>query len=345
MTPHEPPRARAPRALLLAVVGALVAVAAGCGDDAEPVAAGDPRPVELILDWFPNADHAGVYGAIEQGYLAEQGIDLEPTVPSDPAAALKQVAAGRAPFAISYEPEVLLARAQDIPVKAVAAIVVHPLNAVLVREDRGITRPADLAGKVVGAAGLPSDRPLLDTVVASDGGDPAAVETKNVGFNLAPALASGQVDALIGAYWNVEVPELEAKGVEVETFRLEEHGVPDYDELVLVTSDAVAREDPELIRAVLRGLRRGQDWAAADQAGAADHLLAANPDLDREVLLEQLRLTAPVLSPTDGPTLGLDPAEWEAYTAWMREAGILTAPLRASDAVTAEFLPAEEEER
>ena len=327
-------------ALLLAALIALVALA-GCGDDPDEPSA-DLRRVELILDWFPNADHAGVYGAIEQEYFADEGLRVDPVVPSDPAAALKQVGRGRAPFAISYEPDVLLARSQGIPVRAVAAIAVHPLNSVIVRTDRGIARPADLAGKTVGAAGLPFDRPLLDTVVRADGGDPTGIRVKNVGFNLAPALAGGQVDALVGAYWNVELPELEHQDIGVDVFRLEDFGVPDYDELVVVTSDELAREEPELVRALLRGLQRGQDWAAADQAGAADHLLDANPDLDRDVLLEQLRLTAPLLSPSEQPTLSLDPAEWEAYAAWMRENGILRKPVAVGDAVTREFLPPED---
>ena len=327
------------RRVIAAVLAAVLALAlAACGDEPEAPDGGAER-VELILDWFPNADHAGIYGAIEQGYFEDEGLQVAPTVPSDPAAALKQVGAGRAPFAISYEPDVLLARAEGIPVKAVAALAVHPLNSVIVRTDRGIERPADLAGKTVGAAGLPFDRPLLDTVVRADGGDPSSIRLRNVGFNLAPALAAGQVDALVGAYWNVEVPELEHQGVEVEVFRLEEFGVPDYDELVVVTSDEIARDRPTLVEALLRGLERGQDWAATDQAGAADHLLDANPDLDRDVLAEQLRLTAPLLSPSDQPTLALDPAEWEGYAAWMRGNGILTRPVEVADAVTDEFLP------
>ena len=326
------------RVLAAALAAALALTLAACGDEPDPPDGGAER-VGLILDWFPNADHAGIYGAIEQGYFEDEGLEVAPTVPSDPAAALKQVGAGRAPFAISYEPDVLLARAEGVPVKAVAALVVHPLNSVIVRSDRGIDSPADLAGKTVGAAGLPFDRPLLDTVVRADGGDPSSIRLRNVGFNLAPALAAGQVDALVGAYWNVEVPELQHQGVDVKVFRLEEFGVPDYDELVVVTSDEIARDRPALVEALLRGLERGQDWAATDQAGAADHLIDANPDLDRDVLAEQLRLTAPLLSPSDQPTLALDPAEWEGYAAWMRGNGILTRPVDVADAVTDEFLP------
>lgn len=317
-----------------------LAVTIGCGDDdAQPAA--DAERVEVVLDWFPNADHAGVYGAVGEGYFAEEGLDVRPTVPSDPAAALKQVAAGRAPFAISYEPEVLIARSQGVPVVAVAALVTHPLNSVIVRSDRDISGPADLEGRTVGAAGVPSDRPLLDAVVRSDGGDPSQVRMRNVGFSLSPALASGRVDAVIGAYWNIEVVELERQGVDVEAFRLEEHGVPDYDELVVVTSDEVARDRPELVEAFLRGLRTGQDWAATDITGAAEHLVEANRDLDPEVVREQVRQTAELLSPPDEPTLTIDPQEWSAFAGWMRENDLLTEPVTVPDAVTDRFLPEE----
>ena len=332
-----------PRRVLAALIGAvaLVAgVAAACGDD-DPAPADGTERVSLILDWFPNADHAGIFGAVEEGYLAEEGLEVETTVPSDPAAALKQVGAGRAPFAISYEPEVLLARSQGIPVVAVGARVTHPLNSLIARADREITRPRDLEGKTVGIAGVPSDRPLLDAVVRSDGGDPAEVKVRTIGFNLSPALAAGKVDAVIGAYWNIELVELERQGVEVTAFRLEEHGVPDYDELVVVTSDEIARDRPELVEAFLRGLRAGQDWAATDQTGAVEHLVAANPDLERETLKEQVRLTADLISPPDEPTLAISPAEWEAFAAWMRDSGLLTETVDVGAAVTDRFLPEE----
>jgi putative hydroxymethylpyrimidine transport system substrate-binding protein len=327
------------RAVLVVLALALVAgVAAGCGGD-DPGPAADAERVRLILDWFPNTDHAGIYGAIGEGYFADEGLDVRPEVPSDPAAALKQVGAGRAPFAISYEPEVLLARSQGVPVVAVGALITHPLNSIIVRSDRGIGRPRDLEGKVVGAAGVPSDRPLLDTVVRADGGDPEKVRMRNVGFNLNPALAAGRVDAVIGAYWNIELVELRREGIDARAFRLEEHGVPDYDELVVVTSDEVARERPELVRAFLSGLRRGQDWAATDRAGAVDRLVEANADLNRETVAEQLALTADLLSPPDEPTLSVDPREWARFADWMRESGWLSEAVDVRAAVTDRFLP------
>jgi len=327
-----------PRALALIaplLVLALALLSACGGDDGTSGTTAGTQRAEVILDWFPNADHAGLLAARERGYFREAGVEVTTTVPSDPAAALTQVAAGRAPFALSYEPEVLLARARGIPVRAVGALVAQPLNAVIARADRGIRRPRDLEGRTVGIAGVPSDRPLLDAVVRADGGDPARVRTRTVGFTLAPALTAGRVDAIIGAYWNIEVPEIEARGVETVVMRLERHGVPTYDELVLVTSDRVARERPELVRAVLAGLARGQSWAAGDADGAAALVAAANPDLSRRVLPEQVRLTAPLLS----RDLALLPARWRTYADWMRRNGLLRGKVDVARAADPSFLP------
>jgi putative hydroxymethylpyrimidine transport system substrate-binding protein len=327
--------------VLLAAALACVAVVSACGEDSDDPPEPQAQSVRLILDWFPNPDHAGIYGAIDEGYFADEGVDVTAEVPSDPAAALKRLAAGRAQFAISYEPEVILARASGVPVVAVGALVTRPLNSVIVRTDRGITTPKDLEGKTVGAAGVPSDRPLLDAVVRSDGGDPSKVTVRNVGYNLSPALAAGKVDAVIGAYWNIELIDLERKGLPVAALRLDENGVPSYDELVVVTSDEVARETPELVRAFLRGLRTGQDWAATDVTGAVAALVDANKDLDPETVEAQLEATAEVLSPSDTPTLQVVPAEWAQFIEWMRDNQLLTEPVDVDAVVTDRFLPEE----
>jgi putative hydroxymethylpyrimidine transport system substrate-binding protein len=147
------------------------------------------------------------------------------------------------------------------------------------------------------------------------------------------------VDALIGAYWNVEAVEVREKGVPVTVFRLEEHGVPDYDELVVVTSETFARERPEVVRALLAGLARGQAWAAANPAAAVEPLLRANPDLSRPLVLEQVRLVAPLFLDGGAP-LRLDPAAWARYAAWMRREGLLRRPVDAAAATDVSFLPA-----
>lgn len=323
--------------VVICLLGALAL--AGCGSDSP--ADGDPTRVSFVLDWFPNVDHAGVFAAVDQGFFADEGLAVTPSVPSDPTAALKQVGTGRADFAISYEQEVLIARAAGVPVVAVGALVTHPLNTVLVRQDRGISSARDLEGRTVGISGVPSDRPLLNAVVRSAGGDPSKVVVRTIGFTLAPALAAGKVDAVLGAYWNVEQIDLQRQGIDVAALRLEDNGVPDYDELVVVTSDATVQKRPDVVRSFLRGLGAGQEWAASNQDGAVASLLRANEDLDRDTVRAQLEVTAPLLSPPDAAPLALDPAEWAVFSDWMRANGLLPPRADVSRAVSAAFLPGE----
>jgi putative hydroxymethylpyrimidine transport system substrate-binding protein len=328
--------------LLIALLATLLL--AGCGGDdgtAGDTGTAPPRDAELVLDWFVNANHAGIVGAQEQGFFTARGLKVTTTVPTDPAAALKQVASGKSEFAVSYAPEVLLARQAGVPVVAVGTLIGVPLNSVIARADRGITRPRDLEGKTVGAAGVPSDRALLDTVVRADGGDPAKVRVRNIGFTLSPALAAGRVDAVIGAYWNIEAPELERQNVPITVMRLEEHGVPSYDELVVVTGDELARDRPDLVRDMLAALAEGQEWAAANPEAAVEALTAANPDLSTAVLGEQVAATVPLFVPEGRRPIAIRPSEWQAFAAWMNLRELFPAGPRAdlTEAVSDEFLP------
>ena len=178
-------------------------------------------------------------------------------------------------------------------------------------------------------AGVPSDRPLLDSVVRSAGGDPSKVTVRNIGYTLGPALAAGKVDAVIGAYWNVEQIELERQGVEVEALRLEDNGVPDYDELVVVTSDETAATGPRWSAAFLKGAahrartgppptRPVPSRRSSPPTGTSTRRPCASPAAgDR----------ASSCRPADEPTLTVDPAEWTRFAAWMRENGLLSKPV------------------
>ena len=335
-----------PRKSLIALAAAVAlvpALVAGCGggDDAAPASstAAAVQDVALALDWFPNADHAGIYVAKAKGLDTQAGADIAPSVPSDPTTTLTAVAAGKKDLAITYAPELLIARAKGVPVKAVGAIAQVPLNSIMARSDRGIERPRDLEGKVVGIAGVPSDRALLDTVVAADGGDPSKVTTKVVGYSLAPSLAAGKVDAVIGAYWNIEGPDLRMKDVPVTVMKLDDHGVPRYDELVLVASEDAIRDKPAALRAALAGIAAGQSAAVADAGAAVTALEKANPDIAKKVLPAQVSDTIPALVPEGSAPLRMDAAQWEALATWMREKGLLTGEATGSDAIDTSLLP------
>lgn len=322
--------------LTLMLVCILCAGLVACGGASSESGAG-PQKVTLTLDWYPNADHAGVYTAREEGYFEDAGLDVQIRQPSDPAAVLQLVAAGRSEFGISYENEMTNAAIRDIPVKSVMAIMQEPLNSIITLKESGITRPEDLAGKKIGYAGQSFGTAVIDTVLREAGEDPDSVEKVNVGYDLRPALTSGRVDAIVDAYWNIEAVELKQAGFETNVIRLPEVGVPNYNELVVATSDRYASENPETVRKFVGALVKGHRYAVENPEAARDALLKANEELDPEVAEETLRLTVPIF---EADRIGYqDPKEWRAYVDWAVENDVLEEPVEVEKVMTNEYLP------
>ena len=330
------PARRASRRALLA--GLAVAPLAGVLGPAAPTRAAEK--VSVALDWYPNANHAGLFLAAANGWFAAAGLDVDLYTPADPATVLQTVGAGRDTFGISYQTDVLLARAAGIPVVSVAALVQRPLLGIMVLKASGITRPRDLVGKTVGYPGIPSQEAYLTTMMAADGASAADVELVNVGFDLTPALVSGRVAGSLGAYWTHETILAEREGYPVDILKVDDWGVPPYYELVLVASEATVRDQPDLVRRFLAAVSRGYEAAIADPAAALDALAAASPDLDRAVETEGLRLLVPVWT-EGGVVFGTQTtARWDAYATWMAEHQLIPADLDPAAAWTAAFLPA-----
>jgi putative hydroxymethylpyrimidine transport system substrate-binding protein len=319
---------------LLCLLAALLTLAA-CGGGVRS----GPEEVTLMLDWYPNADHAGVYLARERGYFREAGLRVRIRQPSDPASVLQLVAAWRSEFGISYENEVLNAAARNIPVLSVMAIMQHPLNSIIALERSGIDSPEDLAGKKVGYAGQSFGTAAIDTVLREAGKDPSSVEKINVGYDLRPALTSGRVDAVVDAYWNIEAVELAQEEFETTVIRLNEVGVPNYNELVVATGKRYARENPEVVRRFVRALVRGHEYALRHPRAARDALLEANPELDPETVEKTLELTVPVFR-DPGEAVGYqDPEEWQRYARWAVENRVLPRPVEVGEVMTNRYLP------
>ena len=295
------------------------------------------EPIELIevsiaLDWFPWSNHSGLFIAQERGYFEEQGLKVNIYVPGDPSTVLQTVAAGRDDFGISYQPELLIAREQGIEAVSIMALVQHPLNSVMALRESGIAEPKDLKGKKVGSPGLPSDEALIDTMLRSQGLTIDDVEMVNVGFDLVAALISKNVDAIVGAYWVHESISANNLGFELNIMRMEEHGVPDFYELVIVASEDKIANNPEVVQKFVRAVTRGYQDAIADPLDAVALLKSVKPETDLDIENPGVILLAPLWATDNGVFGWQEQDRWQEFAQWMVNTGRLTS---AADATTA----------
>ncbi len=312
-----------------------------CGEKKDLTAAPSHggQPLTLMLDWVPNADHVGLYRAVAEGDFARAGIDLHVQVPTDPATPLQLVAAGKVDAAISYEPEVLLARDRGLPLVSVAAIVQRPLTSIISLGTKRITSPAQLRGKRVGDAGIGYQHAYLDTLLAHAGVAAGSVSEVNVGANLVPAMLSGRVDATLGGYWNYEAIQLQQAGKRPNVTRVDQVGVPTYQELVLVVRRSTIASHTDLIRRFTQALARGYESVRRNPQAGVNSLVSANPGLDRKLQLASVQATLPAFFPTGGHPWGWqDSGQWDAYGHWMLRNHLISNTGAVADASTDELL-------
>ncbi|MEM7190211.1 MAG: ABC transporter substrate-binding protein [Pseudomonadota bacterium] len=220
------------RTLIAGLVAAVLATPAFAADK-----------MTLILDWFVNPDHGPIIVAQEKGYFAEQGLEVEVVAPADPADPPKLVAAGKADLAISYQPQLHLQVHEGLPLVRVGTLVATPLNCLLVLKDGPVKTIADLKGGKIGFSVAGVEEALLGAVLGRHGLTLADVELVNVNWSLSPSIMSGQVDAVIGAFRNFELNQMDIDGVPGKCFYVEEEGLPSYDELIYVANKETMNKD------------------------------------------------------------------------------------------------------
>jgi putative hydroxymethylpyrimidine transport system substrate-binding protein len=333
-----------PRITAIAFALALIALAsvlAACGEKSEDVTGGEEQQsLSLALDFYPNPDHAGIYMAEEKGYFEEAGLDVSISAPSDPSAPLKLVASGKSDLAITYQPEVVLAHEQGLPVTAVAALVNRPLTSLIWLRSSGIKSVAGLKGRTVATAGIPYQEAFLKTILERAKVDPSAVKSVNVGFGLLPALVGGQAQAMLGGYSNVEGVDLRQRGKAPVITPVDRLGVPTYDELVIVANSNRLEDEAESIRLFIAALERGTEAAVADPEAATAAITAANHDLEPKLTAAEVEATLPLLAARDGdhPYGYMDSKQWEAFAAWMRDEELIEALPTAPELLSNDYL-------
>ena len=330
------------RTVIPAALAALALTLSACGAKQDTISSAKTKPLTVMLDWFPNADHAPLYTAIANSDFRAVGLDVRPVVPAETAEPLKLLAAGKVDMAISYEPELMLARDEGLKLVSIGALVQRPLTSIIALPGQHIASVADLAGKRVGTAGIPYQAAELKSALQSAGVNPATVREVNVGFNLVPAMLSGKVAATLGGYWNYEALQLQLLHKHPVTIPVDRAGVPTYDELVLVVREDEARTRGQDLRAFLQALTRGEQQVRANPAAAAALLVKANPSLEAKLQLASIEQTLPAALPAGGKPFGYQSSSaWEAFGSWMLAQGLLHHDPNNSalPPFTNEFLP------
>ena len=281
-----------------------------------PAAATDK--ITLLLDWFVNPDHGPIIIAEEKGYFKDAGLDVEVIAPADPADPPKLVAAGRAELAISYQPQLHLQVAEGLPLVRVGTLVATPLNCLLVLADGPVKSIADLRGGKVGFSVAGVEEALLKTILERNDVDLDEIDLVNVNWSLSPSLMSGQVDAVIGAFRNFELNQMDIEGVKGRCFYLEEEGLPAYDELIYIANRDSMNKD--VIRRFLHATELATQYIINHPQGSWDIFKSTAKELDDELNKRAWIDTLPRLALRPA---ALDAGRYVRFEAFLKDAGLL----------------------
>jgi putative hydroxymethylpyrimidine transport system substrate-binding protein len=290
-----------------------------------------------MLDFTPNAVHAGIYSAIRRGYDREQGVHLEVLQPSASTDSARLLLAGRIDFAILDIHDLAIDDAHGENIVGVLALLARPLAAVIAQP--GIASPHALEGRTVGVTGVPSDEAVLDSVLSGAGADATKVKRVNIGFQAVPTMLANRVDAAT-AFWDVEGVALSRARPGTREFRVDEYGAPAYPELVVCVTRSELQRRPSLVRHALAAISRGYALTVSDPAASARDMVAGVPGLERSALEEQLAALHGAFVRPGGYYGELDPTLLHSWASWEARFGVVPEPPDVNSLFDPRFLAA-----
>lgn len=322
-----------------AAVCVLALVLAACaGDDDD---AGGARRATLVLNWTPNAHHLGIYAAEQLGWYDDAGIDLDIVEPTQ-GGAEQAVGSGSAEFGISVAEAVLPARAQGVPIVSVATILPVNDSALMALGDAGINGPGDLAGKTYGGYGGPLETELINRLAACGGADPASINHVEVGnVDYLAGLDAGRFDFVwIFSGWDgLRATEVERRDISLLKFEDYLDCIPNWYTPLVIASEAMIADDPDLVRTFLDVTARGYQLAIDDPQRAADLFLDAVPETDESLIRAAADYYATRFTTGSEPWGAQTRATWSGFEGFLVDAGLLEQPVDVDETFTNELLP------
>lgn len=299
----------------------------------------DWMQVTVILDYAPNTNHTGMYIALDKGYYEAEGLEVEIIEPTDGATATL-VAQGKGTFGVSYQEDITIAlTARDpLPVKAVATLVQHNTSGFVSLADSGIEAPADFSGKTYAGWGGPGEAAVLEACMTQAGTDFSELNmviSDGTGFE-----ALGKSCDIMWFFEGWDCVIAERNGCELNYMACRDLDERlDYYTPILITSDQILEEDPELVAAFLRATQKGYMDAIEDPDAAAELLYSHAPQYDLEMLkCSQAYLSEHYMEDTEN--WGEMKAEvWENYAAFLLEYGVIDHTIPAEECYTNAYLP------
>jgi putative hydroxymethylpyrimidine transport system substrate-binding protein len=319
------------RRLALAPLLVAAVIAGGCGS-----AHIAPPSASLVLDFTPNAVHAGIYEALARRDDVRAGVRLHVIVPSASTDSIRLLETGRVNFAILDIHDLAIARERGQDIVGIMAIVQRPLAAVIAAPS--VASPRALAGRTVGITGVPSDTAVLDSIVAGAGGTPSRVKTITIGYNAVADLLAGRVAAAT-AFWNDEGVTVRRHNPGFRVFRVDQYGAPSYPELVVCATGASLRAHPALAHAVVGALTAGYRQVLADPAAGERALESQVPGLDPSLVHAELSVLLPSFDEPGGVVGALNAKRLRAWAVWEHRFGIVSATPDVATTFTQRFLP------
>lgn len=325
---------------IILIVLALALTFVSCNSNDEVGKTAEIKELEKIvvtLDWTPNTNHTGLFVAIENGYFAEQGLEVEIIQPST-GTAEQLVASGSASFGISYQEAVTFARIEEIPIVSIAAIIQHNTSGFMSIAEKGIVTPKDFEGNSYGGWGSPIEEATIKTLVEKDGGDFGKVEILTSGAANFFASSEGDVDfAWVFEGWTGI--EAKLKGIEVNYIDLgKTDSALDYYTPVIITSESLINENVEMVEGFMTAVSKGYEFAIKDPEAAGEILLKSNPELDKELVMESQKFLSAKYQ-DDAEIWGVQKKSvWDNYMNWLLEKELISESIETKDAFTNDFI-------
>jgi ABC-type nitrate/sulfonate/bicarbonate transport system substrate-binding protein len=297
------------------------------------------QKVTVMLDWFPNTNHTGLYVAKDKGYYKEQGLDVEILQPGEGTTADQLVAAGKADFGISYQESVTQARSTDIPLVSIAAVIQHNTSAFASLKEAGITSPKDFEGKRYGGWGSPVEEAVLKAVMQKANADFSKLQIVTLGATDFFKSIGRDAD-FMWIYYGWDGVEAERQGKKLNTIMLKDlDPALDYYTPVIVTNEEHVKEQKELVKRFMKATAKGYEFAIENPKEAADILIKNAPELNKELVKESQKWLSTKYQ-DDAEQWGVQKEEvWKRYADWMFERGLIEKNIDPNAAFTNEFLP------